>query len=65
MDGNKPDEPMTIANMWNRVPPPDGQIVINDLGTVFMSYATLEQLAYKLNDESEAFKEWREQWQKK
>lgn len=37
-----------IADMWNdMIPPPDGQIVINRLGTVCMSYNTLKQLGYE------------------
>ena len=55
-----------MADMWDSViPPPDGQIVINRLGTVCMSYKTLQKFGYECNDTSEVFKEWKREWEEK
>ena len=55
-----------IAYMWDEmIPPPNGQIIINRLGTVCMSYETLQQLGYECNDKSEIFAEWKKEWEKK
>ena len=52
-----------MSDIWDCVfPPPDGQIVINRLGTVCMSYKTFQDLGYESKDEKvmEWLKEWEE-----
>lgn len=49
-----------IAEMWDKmVPPPDGQLIINSLGTVCMSYDTLKSLGYEYKgDERNKLERW-------
>ena len=49
-----------IAEMWDKmIPPPDGQLIINSLGTVCMSYATLKSIGYELGgEERERLERW-------
>lgn len=49
-----------VAEMWDKMfPPPDEQIIINSLGTVCMSYATLKKLGYELGSEGrETLERW-------
>ena len=49
-----------VAKMWDKmIPPPDGQIIINSLGTVCMNYDTLKKLGYELVGEGrEKLERW-------
>ena len=53
-----------LSDMWDEtLPPPDGQIVINHLGTVCMSYNTLKKLGYECNSTDKILEEWKKEWQ--
>ena len=64
----KADE-INMTDVWNdMIPPSYGQIYVNTLGTVCMSYATFCQIyniGVQQHSNEESFKEWLEGWLRK
>ena len=53
-----------IAEMWDEmIPPSKGEIHINRLGTVCMSYETFQLLGYEIEDDHENFAKWKDGWE--
>ena len=55
-----------MCDVWNdMIPPPDGRIYINALGTVCMNYNTYCQIynmGVKGSDNEDDFREWLREW---
>ena len=50
--------------MWDEmIPPSKGEIHINRLGTVCMSYETFQLLGYEIEDDHENFAKWKDGWE--